>query len=266
MGAAIIPMSFDDEKTSIEGLNVACQSIPFLFCIGFTLVFAALFSKMWRVNKLFNNPKMRRVKVTVLDVCKPLFSLLFANILVLAIWTALSPLVWVREDISLVESVGQCSSDGALPYVVVLTVLDLGCMMFALYQAYQARKISLEFAESSYIAAALGFILLVCFIGIPSFLLTNKPQAQFFVMASIDFVICVSLLLFIFVPKEQYRRRKGGGSVRESVRGMAKAQNQAKRESGLNTQSSSITNKSADDQNVLQSTSSQSSDEGDGLR
>ena len=113
MGAAIIPMSFDDENTSVEGLNVACQSIPFLFCIGFTLVFAALFSKMWRVNKLFNNPKMRRVKVTVLDVCKPLFALLFANILVLAIWTALSPLVWVREDISLVESVGECTSEGA---------------------------------------------------------------------------------------------------------------------------------------------------------
>ena len=47
---------------------------------------------------------------------------------------------------------------------------------------------------------------------------------------------------------------------------MAQAQNRAKRESGLNTQPSSITNNSADDQNVVKSTSSQSSDEGDGLR
>lgn len=267
MGAAIIPMSFDDEKTNVEGLNVACQSIPFLFCMGFTLVFAALFSKMWRVNKLFNNPKMRRVKVTVMDVCKPLFALLFANILVLAIWTGLSPLIWVRKPISPVESVGQCTSDGALPYVVVLAVLDLGCMIFALYQAYHARKISLEFAESSYIAAAISFILLVCFIGIPSFLLTNSPQAQFFVMASIDFVICVSLLLFIFVPKEQFRRIKRGRSIRESVKVMAQARNlsfRAKRESALNTQASSITNYTGS-QNVV-STISQSSDDGDGLR
>lgn len=113
-------MSLDDEIVSDAGLDIACQSIPYLFCIGFTLVFAALFSKMWRVNKLFNNPKMRRVKVSVMDVCKPLFALLFLNILVLALWTGLSPLTWGREDVSLVESVGQCQTDGSLPYVVVL--------------------------------------------------------------------------------------------------------------------------------------------------
>ena len=48
MGAAIIPMSIDDEIATDEGLDVACQSIPYLMCIGFTLLFAALFSKMWR--------------------------------------------------------------------------------------------------------------------------------------------------------------------------------------------------------------------------
>lgn len=256
MGSTIIPMSFDDEIATDEGLDIACQSIPFLFCIGFTLVFAALFSKMWRVNKLFNNPRMRRVKVTAMDVCKPLFALLFANILVLAIWTALSPLVWVREDISLVESVGECRSEGALPFVVVLAILDLGCLTFALYQAYHARKISLEFAESSYIAAAITCILLVCFIGIPVILLTNKPQARFFVLASIDFVICISLLLFIFVPKELFRRNSKYKGVKDSIRGMAKARNKSFR--------GKKTNKTNDSQ--LVSTTSQSSDEGEGLR
>ena len=204
---------------SEAGLDIACQSIPYLFCIGFTLVFAALFSKMWRVNKLFNNPRIRRVKVSVMDVCRPLFALLFLNILVLALWTGLSPLYWEREFVSPVESVGQCNTDGSLPYVVVLAVLDLGAMVFALYQAYHARKISLEFAESSYIATAIASILLVCFVGIPVILLTNQPSARFFVVSCIDFVICVSLLLFIFVPKEKFRRNKV--SVKDSIRGMA---------------------------------------------
>ena len=219
-------MSLDDEIVSDAGLDIACQSIPYLFCIGFTLVFAALFSKMWRVNKLFNNPKMRRVKVSVMDVCKPLFALLFLNILVLALWTGLSPLTWGREDVSLVESVGQCQTDGSLPYVVVLAVLDLGAMIFSLYQAYHARKISLEFAESSYIATAIASILLVCFVGIPVILLTNQPSARFFVFSCINFVICVSLLLFIFVPKEKFRR--GKRSVKTSIRGMAVAIHESK--------------------------------------
>ena len=239
-------MSLDDEIVSDAGLDIACQSIPYLFCIGFTLVFAALFSKMWRVNKLFNNPKMRRVKVSVMDVCKPLFALLFLNILVLALWTGLSPLTWGREDVSLVESVGQCQTDGSLPYVVVLAVLDIGAMAFALYQAYHARKISLEFAESSYIATAIASILLVCFVGIPVILLTNQPSARFFVFSCIDFVICVSLLLFIFVPKEKFRREKG--SIKNSIQGMAAAQNasimKASRDKTYNTQSSSDSNAS----------------------
>jgi len=246
-------MSLDDEIVSDAGLDIACQSIPYLFCIGFTLVFAALFSKMWRVNKLFNNPKMRRVKVSVMDVCKPLFALLFLNILVLALWTGLSPLMWGREDVSLVESVGQCQTDGSLPYVVVLAVLDIGAMAFALYQAYHARKISLEFAESSYIATAIASILLVCFVGIPVILLTNQPSARFFVFSCIDFVICVSLLLFIFVPKEKFRREKG--SIKNSILGMAAAQNasimKASRDKTYNTQSS---------------TGSNASDSADGLR
>ena len=216
---------------------------------------------MFRVNKLFNNPRMRRVKVTVMDVCKPLFALLFSNILVLAIWTGLSPLVWVREKVSPVESIGQCSSDGALPYVVVLAVIDLGAMAFALYQAYHARKISLEFAESSYIATAIACILLVCFVGIPVILLTNQARARFFVLASIDFVICVSLLLFIFVPKERFRRAKT--SVKDSVRGMAAAQNasmKANRDKTYNTQPSTMTNTS------IVSSSSTASDSDGGLR
>ena len=257
-------MSLDDEIVSDAGLDIACQSIPYLFCIGFTLVFAALFSKMWRVNKLFNNPKMRRVKVSVMDVwCKPLFALLFLNILVLALWTGLSPLTWGREDVSLVESVGQCQTDGSLPYVVVLAVLDLGAMIFSLYQAYHARKISLEFAESSYIATAIASILLVCFVGIPVILLTNQPSARFFVFSCIDFVICVSLLLFIFVPKEKFRR--GKRSVKTSIRGMAVATNssmKASRDKTYNAQSSTMTNKT---NTSIVSSNSTASDDG-GLR
>ena len=214
---------------------------------------------MWRVNKLFNNPRMRRVKVSVMDVCKPLFALLFLNILVLALWTGLSPLYWEREFVSPVESVGQCNTDGSLPYVVVLAVLDLGAMVFALYQAYHARKISLEFAESSYIATAIASTLLVCFVGIPVILLTNQPSARFFVVSCIDFVICVSLLLFIFVPKEKFRRNKV--SVKDSIRGMAAKTNmKLSSNRAYNTQESSVTTKT--NGNQLTSTSSTSDDGG----
>ena len=229
MGSAIIPLSIDDEVASEEGCDVACMSTPYLISIGFSLIFSALFAKLLRVHKLFNNKSMRRIKVDAKDVMKPLVALLFLNIIILALWTGLSPLVWVREVTAVddlgnpTESLGMCKSDGALPYAIVLVVVDLGAMVIALYQAYLCRSISLEFAESSYIASAIGCILLVSFVGIPVMIIaSDQPQARFFVTTSIVFVICTSLLLFIFVPKEQFRRNKK--DVRDSVRKVSKQQ------------------------------------------
>ena len=268
LAAAIIPMSVDDEVASPEGCSMACMSIPYLLCIGFTLVFAALLAKLMRVRKLFSNQSMRRIKVTPKDVIKPLVGLLFANILVLGLWTGLNPLVWEREVTEVdkfgnpVESVGRCSFEGSLPYVIVLLVLDLGAMVFALYEAWRCRKISLEFAESSYIASAIGVTLLVCFVGIPVVIIASgNLRAQFFVTSCIVFVICTSLLTFIFVPKEQARRSKKDmkAAIKSSMIGkgstFSRKDSNASGEGGTPVQTG-----------VQISMASTASDEGDGLR
>ena len=123
-----------DEVATERGASIACMSTPYLLAIGFALVFAALHSKLWRVNKLFSGPAMRRVKVTERDVIKPLCGLLLINILVLGLWTGLAPLTWERTVVDVdpfgntVESLGQCTSDGALAYIITLAVVDLGAV------------------------------------------------------------------------------------------------------------------------------------------
>ena len=170
---------------------------------------------------------MKRIKVTALDVSKPLISLLAINILVLGLWTGLSPLVWVRETVAEDDfgnptiSIGQCTSNGALPFVITLVVVDIGAMVFALYQAYLARRIALEFAETTYILNSILCILLVCFVGIPVIIIaSDDPRARFFLVSCIIFVICTSLLLFIFVPKEKFRRNnEKGATIKQTLRG-----------------------------------------------
>ena len=53
MGSSIIPLSIDDEVASTKGCDIACMAFPYLLCIGWTLVFAALFSKMVSSNYLY---------------------------------------------------------------------------------------------------------------------------------------------------------------------------------------------------------------------
>jgi hypothetical protein len=76
MGASIIPLSLDDEVISQKGKDMACMAVPWLFVTGFGIAFSALFAKTWRINKLFNSPAMRRVKVTARDVMAPLLIVL----------------------------------------------------------------------------------------------------------------------------------------------------------------------------------------------
>ena len=219
--SAIIPLSFDDKIASQRGCDVACMVTPWLFVLGFAVTFAALFSKTWRINKLFHHHSMRRVTITPQDVMLPLVLLLLVDILVLALWTGLSPLQWVR-DVSevdlfgqIVETEGHCYSGSEwIPFVVVLCVLNIAALALAAYQAYHARNIGLEFAESVYIGRAIGLFLLACLYGIPVLAITwGDANARYFVLMVIFFVCSMAVLLLIFVPKVIYHRR---GSFRRA--------------------------------------------------
>lgn len=100
MGSTIIPLSVDDENASEEIASKACRSAPWLGFIGFTIIFSMLFSKTWRINKIFHNAQnFNRVKVEPRDVIVPFILLLFANIIVLTCWTVLAPMSYVRKPL-----------------------------------------------------------------------------------------------------------------------------------------------------------------------
>jgi ABC-type sugar transport system substrate-binding protein len=222
MGSSLIPLTIDDSSSDgdittddTQSADIACQAFPWLFSIGFTLTFSALFSKTWRVNRVFHNAqKFRRVKVTARDVILPLACLLTANILVLTIWTILSPMKYVRQPHDgsdawnrIISTYGVCKSTSgrngeSLPYVILLLIINLSVVVTANVQAYQARSVKTEFAESQYIAITVGFIMQALVIGTPVFaLVRDQPPVLFTVMCMVIFAICSATLCFIFLPK-----------------------------------------------------------------
>merc|ERR1712070_123845 len=210
MGATIIPNSLDDEVIEEDGGDIACASIPWLVSLGWCFSFSALFSKTKRINEIFHNPNMfKRVKVEAKDVMKPMIFLLLTNIILLSLWTALSPrqwnrspIIWEDGSIAVDKARGGCVSENFWYFAIPLIVIDFGALLYSIQQAYTARKISTEFAESEWIALAMSFILLVAFVGIPVMVIAeNDAQASYFVQCCLIFVICMSLLCFIFIPK-----------------------------------------------------------------
>ena len=183
--------------------------------VGSNHQFCHRFTKTHRVNQIMRSTaRFERVKVTAADVIKPMIALLMLNAAVLTIWTVIDPLqrqtVVVTQDPFLrnVETYGVCDSDHVLIFLAILCVINLGSLIFALFQAYKARKISTELQESSYIFLAMSIILLVSFIGIPVIIIARDNSAAFyFVTAGLIFVVCSSILLLIFIPKVRALRK-----------------------------------------------------------
>merc|ERR1711865_1126214 len=95
MGTAILPLSIDESIASVKGCSIACMSVLWLIAIGFSVCFAALFSKIWRLNKIVKSARsFRRITIKANDVMMPFILLLALNVIFLIVWTVQDPLVW----------------------------------------------------------------------------------------------------------------------------------------------------------------------------
>jgi hypothetical protein len=74
-------------------LDIACMLDIYLFSIGFSMTFAALFSKTWRINIVHASArKCRRVTIRATDVLLPFTVLMVLNMTILITWTIVAPL------------------------------------------------------------------------------------------------------------------------------------------------------------------------------
>ena len=99
--SSLVPLSLRDGGAEMEPARgkAICMSIQWLAFSGFTCIFAALYSKMWRVNQPFRRrTQYARVQVSETNVLGPLVTLMTCNTIVLVCWTAIDPLSYVRQD------------------------------------------------------------------------------------------------------------------------------------------------------------------------
>ena len=123
----------------------------------------------------------------------------------LAVWTALAPLETKTGIVATdpfdraVEVYYYCDSDGKLPYVICLCIINFGALLLALFEAYRAKDIPLEYAESSYIFKAMACILLVCFMGVPVMVIAyDNPSAGEFLV--FWFVLYLFIVAYAHLP------------------------------------------------------------------
>jgi len=215
LGTAIIPLSIDDEIASDNACGKACMATPWLLSMGFTLAMSALFSKLWRINKLFHSQVFQRIQVREKHVIAPFAIMFTLNFIFLLTWTIEDPLTWERLGLEGANwnTYGTCVSGGpvSLAMLILVSAINLLALVLAVYQAYRARNISDEFSESRNLGIALFSWVQILVVGLPVMFLieSDNPTAKYFLQIVLIFAFCMSMLLILFVPIFVHYRRLG---------------------------------------------------------
>ena len=198
MGSSIYVMGVDDGIASQRGCDVSCMAIPWFVAIGFSIIFAALFSKIWRLNILMKSAtRFRRIQVKVTDVMAPFVVLMVLNVAFLLTWTLVDPLRWERvsrgrTEAGELESYGHCTSTDTVATAMLglLGGVNLVAVALANIQAYLTRKLTVAYDESKFIALAMASIMQAFLIGLPLlFLAEDNTTASYVVRSLLVFVV-----------------------------------------------------------------------------
>ncbi|KAL7546238.1 hypothetical protein ACHAWF_009574 [Thalassiosira exigua] len=216
----------DVEDPDVGGVDAACMALPWLFSIGFAVVFSALFAKIWRVKMLFKAAtSFIRKTIGFKDVAMIMVVVIALQFVILLCWQIVDPMSWRREVLLTdgngypTKSVGYCTSDNILYFLMPLVIVDGLMLFYALYLCFVTRNVPSEFQEGNWITASVLSIIQILILAIPILVIVdNDTNAFYFVRAVVIFLMSSTVTMLIFFPKiyrlhySETNRRRGAGA------------------------------------------------------
>jgi len=167
------------------------------------------------VNKIFHNPNaFKRIKVSEKDVIQPYLIMMGINLIVLICWTVISPLKYKRSNWPgtdlwnrIIATYGSCQEEEEnsldfWPYLSIILFVNIGILIVANVQSYQARLIQTEYSESHYITIIMASLAQMFLLAVPCvILLSQQPRPYYVVMVIVILCVSAAVLGLMFVPK-----------------------------------------------------------------
>ena len=144
----------------------SCGAVAWLWSVGFSLTFAPLFAKTWRIYRIFGRKKLSVVKISNRRLATLVYAILLLDIVLMSVWQALSPLqpytttVYTGSNPVVQNDYHQCGVEGDGRTMLALVAVSKGVLLlFGALMAFTTRKVSSTFNESSGIALAIYNVL-----------------------------------------------------------------------------------------------------------
>ena len=229
-GASLIPHGF---LSLASHPDVFCMMGPWFLVVGFCTTFAAIFTKLIRINKLERSSiAILRATVTPRQVLRPFALLLSVNLVLLITWTVVAPLRYeVVADVARdkfdrpLSFTRTCQSDNPLDanfFQISLSAQAVAVLMITWYQSYKARNTTVAYNESKHLLLGLLITSQSFFIGIPLLVAVADPSMQYLCTTLVVSWGCIGILGPILGPKRiqvrQWKAEKAKKETRKTLR------------------------------------------------
>jgi hypothetical protein len=201
--STVIPISFDESTgLSQQELDRMCMAIPWLLSLGHIITYGALFTKMWRINKVL---QFSRRKIEVKQVAWPSTVLTVLALFVLSLWTGLDSFKWEREEINDVtgESISQCQSQHWGSFLSPLVVLMIIPTIMTGVMAWKTKDVDDAYSESQWISTMIIVQVEVIVVAVPTMTILRDESSDGRYLGFMFLILTfpMSALGFIILPK-----------------------------------------------------------------
>jgi len=146
--------------TSSDVSTATCLVFQWFSSLGFSLVFAPLFAKTWRIWQIFSANKIRIVKISNKKLGVVVGAIVGFDAILLVVWSAVSPLqpvLFVQEPLvsdGAEERITLCAPLGSagLAMLGVVAAYKGGLLVFGAVMGFTTRKVTQHYNEASSIA------------------------------------------------------------------------------------------------------------------
>ncbi|XP_072027770.1 gamma-aminobutyric acid type B receptor subunit 1-like [Amphiura filiformis] len=214
----IIFAGFDTATVdSLSGLLAMCKTTTWFISVGFSLAFGSMFSKTWRVHKIFTSKTVKKVSIKDYQLAGLVAILILIDVFVLTLWEIVDPVTLVerrgnelqhpdKEDVVIIPIHISCESVNQIYFEGTLLGIKGLLLIFGAFLSYETRKVTVPaLNDSKYIGISIYNIVILSFVGVPVSIILDDVDAHYVITGVFIFVSATGTLCLIFLPKVRSR-------------------------------------------------------------
>jgi basic membrane lipoprotein Med (substrate-binding protein (PBP1-ABC) superfamily) len=205
MGAALAWSAFAPQTPS------KCVGKMWISGLSFALLFGSLFCKTYRVHVLFNNKRLKHLRITANQVLRMVFGIFVLEVIVLVALSVLFPRTLIadltspEDDGTYIDVCGPGESVFGSAWVdgyLLLNLIHLVLLIWGAYLAYRTKNVPLGFNESRFVGMSIyNFIMCEIVATVLGNAAASSPSLELYADGMRMGIAPLFTLLLFYAPK-----------------------------------------------------------------